>query len=147
MKNEKKQDILIEAISGIDEDMIDQSLKKRFLLIHKKELSKKALLSVVSLAACFCIILTAILIPFLFRDKPDIIPGNTNVPVYEGMTVQTEPPVVSLKDTSRSERFIPSASYLASINRNTRRWMTYLSNTLSTSALEAESGKIGRAHV
>ena len=96
MKHDKKQEILIDAVSWIDEDIVDQGLKKRFLLWKRKKFPKKLILSAVSVAACLSIVLTGTLAYLHHRDK---IGDNTpiidkNIPVYLGMTVENTPPVI-----------------------------------------------------
>lgn len=156
MKNEKKQDILIDAISRIDEDIIDQNLKKRFKLLDKKLISKRALISAVSIAACFCIVLTSIFIPRLFNKDPSIDSiydpiydpiDDPNVPVYEGMTVENNAPVVDTahNDTklsthlsSRSNMGAASANSTLSLSKTPGSFFTCL-NSLATATIDANT--------
>ena len=94
--SDKKKDIDIEILSNIDDDIIDRNTRKRFTLFGKmlKRKRKRRILTVtLSSAASFlliCGILISLLIPMLVG----------NVPVYRGMTVSGESPIVQSKKVS-----------------------------------------------
>ena len=127
MKNDKKQDILIDAISGIDEDIIDKNLEKRFKLWSKNGSNRNLYVSIISVAAALCLIFSGVLIHLL--GSPSITPGvpNESIPVYEGMTVETTPPVI-LK--SNEPGILP-----LSANHNNK----FAISMLSSDTFEAES--------
>ena len=124
MKNDKKQDILIDAISGIDEDIIDKNLEKRFKLWNKKGSNRKLYVSIISVAAALCLIFSGV---FVYLLGNTIIPVyDTSIPVYEGMTVETTPPATL--EANNEIGLIPiSANY-----GNTVRTSKLSSNTLGT---------------
>lgn len=94
--SEKKKNVDIEILSGIDDEIIDRNTRKRFTLFSKmlKRKRKRRILTVtLSSAASFlliCGILISLLIPMLVG----------NVPVYRGMTVSGESPLAQSKKVS-----------------------------------------------
>ncbi len=128
MKDNKKRDFLIDAISGIDEDIVEQSLRKRFRLWKRRSFPQKTVLSLVALVACLGIIVTGVFAYLHFGKDPAPVPPiiDPNVPVYEGMTVENEPPtVVAYRDgidsASRDvlHAFLPFKSFAADPDADT----------------------------
>lgn len=77
----KKDDYTIDVISGIDDDIIDSNLKKRFVLCFGKvKLKRRRWIPVVAVVACLCIVSTTLFV--LLYDGDD-----RQVPVYRGMSV------------------------------------------------------------
>ena len=85
MSKDKKEDLIIDAVSGIDEDIIDKNLKKRFELWCKKGAKRISMLKIAAIAAC-----VALLASFIVVILPLIPTGQ--IPVYQGMTVSNEAP-------------------------------------------------------
>ncbi|MBE6577225.1 MAG: leucine-rich repeat domain-containing protein [Ruminococcaceae bacterium] len=86
MSNNKKDNFIIDIISGIDRSIIDKHLIKRFKLWDKKGNAshRKAIISVCAAAACFLFLFTTVFI-FIINGK--------QVPVYTGMTVSNSSPI------------------------------------------------------
>ncbi len=85
----KREDFILDVVSDIDADIVDKHLEKRFVLWQKKsKKNNKKWISIVALAACFCLIVSA-----MFVFLPDLF-GTTGkqVPIYKGMTVSKEAP-------------------------------------------------------
>ena len=77
----------LDAVSSIDDDIIDKNLQKRFELWFKKGRRKTVRwVPIVAAAACLCILFSVLVM---------LMPGGNGkqVPVYRGMTVSNEPPV------------------------------------------------------
>ncbi|MBQ7829990.1 MAG: leucine-rich repeat domain-containing protein [Clostridia bacterium] len=85
MSKDKKEDLIIDAVSGIDEDIVDKNLKKRFELWCKKGAKRLSMLKIAAIAAC-----VALLASFIVVILPLIPTGQ--IPVYQGMTVSNEAP-------------------------------------------------------
>ena len=88
MSKNKKEDLIIDAVSGIDEDIVDKNLKKRFELWCKKGAKRFSMLKIAAIAAC-----VALLATFIVVILPLIPTGQ--IPVYQGMTVSNEAPVIN----------------------------------------------------
>ena len=84
----KKEKIASDIISGIDDEIIEKNLIKRFQLWMPptKKPKNNRWIPIVAAAACFCILLTTIFL---------LLPTGKQVPVYLGMTASSEAPVVS----------------------------------------------------
>ena len=77
----KKRNFTLGVISKIDDEIVEQNLNKRFAFWqNRKRSNKKLIISVISAAACFCIVFGAVA-AFLFGN------GGKQIPVYNGMTV------------------------------------------------------------
>ena len=85
-----KHDLKLDVLSNLDDDIIEKNLLKRFELWHKKGrvILVKRLTPILALAACFCIMFSALFM---------ILLGGKEVPVYTGMTVSTTSPIASAK--------------------------------------------------
>ena len=135
MKNDKKQDILIDAISGIDEDIIDKNLEKRFKLWSKNGSKRNLYVSIISVAAALCLIFSGVLIYLI--GNPSILP-NANAPVYEGMTVETMPPIalksneLGIMPLSENHNNTFAMSMLSSDTSEAKLTDSSASNTLGT---------------
>ena len=94
--SDKKKDIDIEILSNIDDEIVERNTRKRFTLFRNmiaRKRKRKILTVTLSSAASFlliCGILLSVLIPMLAG----------NVPVYRGMTVSTESPLIQSKKAS-----------------------------------------------
>ena len=94
--NDKKKNIDIEILSGIDDDIVERNTKKRFILFRNmiaRRRKRRIFTVMLSSAASFllvCGVLLSVLIPMFVG----------NVPVYKGMTVSTESPLVQGKKLS-----------------------------------------------
>ena len=88
MSKNKKEDLIIDAVSGIDEDIVEKNLKKRFELWCKKGAKRFSMLKIAAIAAC-----VALLATFIVVILPLIPTGQ--IPVYQGMTVSNEAPVIN----------------------------------------------------
>ena len=81
--NDKKKNIDIEILSGIDDDIVERNTKKRFILFRNmiaRRRKRRIFTVMLSSAASFllvCGVLLSVLIPMFVG----------NVPVYKGMTV------------------------------------------------------------
>ena len=85
-----RRDFRIDAVSGIDEDLIDRHLKKRFVLWFKRgKRNPMRWIPLVAALLCMCILTTTVLL---------LLPGEEvdqrQVPIYTGMTVSNDPPTV-----------------------------------------------------
>lgn len=97
----EKDKIKLDAISGIDEEIIDKATAIRWewiVKLNQKVKRSHLWLRVVALAACFCLVLGGgILGGWMLwgNDRtPDVVPpSNYTVPTYTGMTVQNEAPM------------------------------------------------------
>ncbi len=88
MSKNKKEDLIIDAVSGIDEDIVEKNLKKRFELWCKKGAKRFSMIKIAAIAAC-----VALLATFIVVILPLIPTGQ--IPVYQGMTVSNEAPVIN----------------------------------------------------
>ena len=88
MSKNKKEDLIIDAVSGIDEDIVEKNLKKRFELWCKKGAKRFSMIKIAAIAAC-----VALLATFVVVILPLIPTGQ--IPVYQGMTVSNEAPVIN----------------------------------------------------
>lgn len=103
MRDHKKEEFTLDVVSAIDDDVIEKNLKKRFELWFKRGKRKTMRwASMVAVAACLCILISAV---FIFLPGPGVpgpgpdIPGpgpdeEKQVPVYRGMTVSNDLPVI-----------------------------------------------------
>lgn len=84
-----KDDFTLDIISGIDDDIIEKSLKKRYELWQRiGKRSQPLFFKVLIYAACFCIVATSVFLVF-----NNILPiSGKQVPVYQGMTVSNDLP-------------------------------------------------------
>ncbi len=109
MSNNNRDNFTIDVVSGIDRDIIDKHLIKRFKLWQKKGAAshRKAIISISAAAACFLFLFTTVFIMVLTGKQ---------VPVYTGMTVSNASPVTSAAVDNGSNITLLSASeYYASI--------------------------------
>ena len=75
----------LDAVSGIDNDIVEKNLIKRSVMWHNKVIrKKKPFIPIIAAAATFIIVLSSVLM---------LLP-NSQVPIYVGMTVSNEAPVV-----------------------------------------------------
>lgn len=99
----EKDKIKLDAISGIDEEIIDKATVMRWEWLMKLNQTVKRSrlwLRVVAMAACFCLVLGGgILGGWMLwgNDRtPDVVPpSNYIVPTYTGMTVQNQAPITA----------------------------------------------------
>lgn len=93
MSKNKKEDLIIDAVSGIDEDIVDKNLKKRFELWRKRGMKRFSAIKIAAVAAC-----VALLATFIVVILPLIPSGQ--IPVYQGMTVSNQAPVTDTEVAS-----------------------------------------------
>ena len=94
--NKKKQGFFLNAISRLDEDVLDRASKKRFYLWGKwKERQRKKrnfFIRIGSVAACVAILIPLLALWFGLGNQGDFpgvppVGGGGQVPIYTGMTV------------------------------------------------------------
>jgi len=91
-----KQDFTLDVISSIDEDIVNDNLNKRFALWFSRAQKKKNhWIPIVAMAAVFALILSSIFL-FLPDNSHVAPPSDKQVPIYQGMTVSNEAPVVEM---------------------------------------------------
>ncbi len=90
----KKQDFALDVMSGIDDDIIDKNLKKRFELWFSrgKKPKNNRWMTILASAACF---LLAVTIAILLWPNAPV--DEKQAPVYLGMTLSNDAPVVSAR--------------------------------------------------
>jgi len=93
MSKNKKEDLIIDAVSGIDEDIVDKNLKKRFELWCKKGAKRFSMIKIAAIAACVALLATFIVVILPLIPTEQIPTGQ--IPVYQGMTVSNEAPVIN----------------------------------------------------
>ena len=83
----KKDEFTIDVVSGIDDDIVTKNLQKRFELWFSrgKKPKRNKWIPILSAAASFAIVLTSAFLLWNFLKAP----------VYLGMTVSNEAPVVN----------------------------------------------------
>ena len=86
----KKDDLKIDIMSSIDDEIIEKHTKKRFDLLSGKGFGRKrkTIAAIIAFAACL-----AMLASFIVVILPLIPTGQ--IPVYQGMTVSNEAPVIN----------------------------------------------------
>ena len=86
----KKDDLKIDIMSSIDDEIIEKHTKKRFDLLSGKGFGRKrkTIAAIIAFAACL-----AVLASFIVVILPLIPTGQ--IPVYQGMTVSNEAPVIN----------------------------------------------------
>ena len=85
MRKDKKE-FTLDVVSGIDEEIVDRNLAKRYKLWQRRgKRGRVALISLVAALLSICLVVGAFMIVPLFGKQ---------VPVYQGMTVSTEAPTV-----------------------------------------------------
>ena len=84
----KKDDFILDAVSGIDDDIVEKHLQKRLALWRKKGKKKIPWMRIVAAAACLCVVAGGL---FLLLD---VLFGK-QVPIYRGMTVSNEMPTLN----------------------------------------------------
>ena len=86
----KKDDLKIDIMSSIDDEIIEKHTKKRFDLMSGKGFGRKrkTIAAIIAFAACL-----AMLASFIVVILPLIPTGQ--IPVYQGMTVSNEAPVIN----------------------------------------------------
>ncbi len=91
----KNDEFTLNVLSGIDDDIITDNLNKRFALWFSRAQKKKnRWVPIVAMAAVFALIVASV---FLFLpDNSHVAPGGKQVPIYQGMTVSNEAPVVEM---------------------------------------------------
>lgn len=88
----KRQDhVKLEALSQLDDEIITRNVQKRYLLLRTVKIKKRISRSFIALAAVFALIISSV---FLFM--PDNSSTDKQVPIYQGMTVSNEAPVVEM---------------------------------------------------
>lgn len=106
MRNDKKDDFSLNVISGIDEEIIDRNLEKRFHLMEKikektkKILTKKQKVWMFGGGGVAAAVLLAFLGIFLFSIFAK------NIPVYTGMTVSKTAPTPIVASAIESGRYV-----------------------------------------
>jgi len=92
-----KQEFTLDVISSIDEDIVNDNLNKRFALWFSRAQKKKNYwIPIVAMAAVFAIIVSSIFL-FLPDNSHVAPPSDKQVPIYQGMTVSNEAPVVEME--------------------------------------------------
>jgi hypothetical protein len=77
----------LDVISGIDEDIVDRHLIRRFKLWHRDARARrKTVISVVAAVACFLFMITTVLL--LVPNDP-----QKQIPIYQGMTLSSVSPI------------------------------------------------------
>ena len=119
----KKEEMTLDVISGIDDDIVEKNMRKRFELWLKKAKPKKnAFLHTLIAAACLCIIITSAILlipnnmfggPGFTTDQPNVTQPNVTqpnvtlpakqVPIYQGMTVSNTKPEIEESELSASK--------------------------------------------
>ena len=92
-----KQDFTLDVISSIDEDIVNDNLNKRFALWFSRAQKKKNhWIPILASAAAFILIVTTIFLFLPDDSQVPIDPTGKQVPIYQGMTVSNEAPVVEM---------------------------------------------------
>ncbi len=82
----KRDEIKINALSQLDDEIIERNTEKRARLIARPRVKRSIIYSVTAAVACFAIMLSAFIILLGGGVTPPIVtPGQ--IPVYQGMTV------------------------------------------------------------
>ena len=88
----KNEEFTVDMISQIDDDIVTENLMKRFTLWSNRAQKKpNRWIPIVAIAAVFALIISSV---FLFM--PDNSSTDKQVPIYQGMTVSNEAPVVEM---------------------------------------------------
>ncbi len=105
MNDREKDFLILDAVSRINDEMVEQALQKRFKLWQKKcKRYTKMVISLVSVVTAAALIFGVFAYFSLF--------GNDSVPIYEGMTVGTTPQsVLSAHYGSAMELSLERSSY------------------------------------
>ncbi|MBO5939357.1 MAG: leucine-rich repeat protein [Clostridia bacterium] len=95
----EKDKIKLDAISGIDEEIIDKTTEIRWSWLQNlgKRVKKSYLwVRIVAVAACFCLAFGGGMFAFLkfFRNDPNAPISEKQVPIYTGMSVHNSLPTV-----------------------------------------------------
>ena len=129
----KKEKFKLDIIDRIDEDIIEKKTEERYALLSrmKKTFNRKTFIKITSAAASFFIIFGIVLTVILLMAK---------VPVYTGMTVSGEAPVVAQQATVAAPKIYPRIGITANAMKVTP--FTMLNNTLDLSGDSEETTDI-----
>ena len=84
------QDKLTDAITELDSDILERYVRMKNSLVTQKKPKNRTWIKWLSMAACFCLIISAIVIvPMLQEDSPGIIPNPDNGDRYKDFTIQS----------------------------------------------------------
>ena len=122
----EKDEIKLEAISGIDEEIIDKTtaLRWQWITNMKKEIKKSRLwIRIASLAACFCLILGGSFGLWHLLGK--------KVPIYTGMSVQNQAPSASISHSAMQDTASTLAASPVNVPLQYSAPMTYAKKTQS----------------
>ncbi|MBE6592923.1 MAG: leucine-rich repeat domain-containing protein [Ruminococcaceae bacterium] len=106
MRRSDKSKYTLDVVSGIDTDLVDHHLKKRFELWAKKaKPTKNMIVTILAAAACFFFLTTTILLLLPNNEQTPISSGK-QIPIYQGMTVANEMPAESIDRTATKISFL-----------------------------------------
>lgn len=83
----KREKIIVDALSQIDDEIIERNTEKRLRLLAHPRIKRSIIYSVTAVVACFAVILSVVIAVLGGGGSipPVITPGQ--IPVYQGMTV------------------------------------------------------------
>ncbi|MBR5449088.1 MAG: hypothetical protein IKV43_03780, partial [Clostridia bacterium] len=83
----KRDEIIIDALSQIDDKIIERNTEKRLRLLARPRMKRSIIHGIAAIAACFAVILSVVigLLGGGGLTTPVVTPGQ--IPVYQGMTV------------------------------------------------------------
>ena len=129
-ENKDKIEFTLDVVSGIDDEIVERHLVKRYKLWQRR--GKRVRLGLISaIAAVLCL---AVLGGAIFM----LLPDGKQVPVYQGMTVSNQAPAVP--DSARTLP-VPMTSVLSTSSMLPAYGFLPLSQESTTTA-EAESGPV-----
>ena len=82
----KREEIIVDALSQIDDEIIERNTEKRLRLIAHPRIKRSIIYSVTAMVACFAVILSVV-IGLLGGGTPSPVITPGQIPVYQGMTV------------------------------------------------------------
>lgn len=82
----KREEIIVNALSQIDDEIIERNTEKRLRLLAHPRIKRSIIYSVTAMVACFAVILSVV-IGLLGGGTPSPVITPGQIPVYQGMTV------------------------------------------------------------